>query len=369
MKTSNTVINSEIRAEQVTNQQPEAIYLGVDLHKLSISVTRIIDHGTPQPAQRFSWEAFWKFVHKQLSLARRVYAVYEAGAFGFWSARRLKEMGVTCVVCHPEKLDPQHKRVQTDGLDSRHLADKLQRYVLGNRMALVPVYIPTRAEEEERIQARHRRHLNEKLQGLCARGRGLLLSQGIFQTQNWWKEDRWEQLKVKLCQQAVAALEDDRVLIRQLEQQLGAADQQLEAQAPRQLPRGFGRLSFVLLLRELCNYRRFANRRGIGGFTGLCGAVSSSGPYHLDLSINKAGSGYLRTLLIELAWRMVRWQPQYIRLKSRLVLCRGRGSVRAARRARKIALVAQARQLAVDIWRWQTGRVTPEQLGWVMNTV
>jgi hypothetical protein len=35
-------------------------------------------------------------------------------------------------------------------------------------------------------------------------------------------------------------------------------------------------------------------------------------------------------------------------------------------RKRKQAIVAVARQLAVDLWRWQTGRVTPEQLGWKM---
>jgi transposase len=368
MKTNNRVNNSEVRAEQVTNKQFEAIYLGVDLHKQSISVTRIIDHGTPQPAQRLTWETFWRFVQKQLSLARKVGVLYEAGAFGFWVARQLKALGVECLVCHPEKLDPHHKRVQTDRLDSRHLADKLQRYLLGNQKALVSVYIPSQAEEEQRIEARHRRHLNQKLLGLCARGRGLLLSLGIFQTANWWKEPRWKLLQAQLCPQAVAALEDDRVLIGELEQRLRAADKRLEAQAPKQLPRGFGRLSFMLLLRELCNYQRFQNRRGVGGFTGLCGAVSSSGPYHVDLSINKAGSGYLRTLLVELAWRMVYWQPRYKRLKPWKVLRPGGpGAPRAHRRVRKIALAALARQLAVDLWRWQTGRVTPEQLGWEMS--
>ena len=29
-------------------------------------------------------------------------------------------------------------------------------------------------------------------------------------------------------------------------------------------------------------------------------------------------------------------------------------------------LVALARQLAVDLWRWQTGKITPDQLGWIM---
>lgn len=364
MKNNRTVDNSEVRAEQVTKKQFEAIYLGTDLHKETLEITRIIDHSTPQPAQRLSWEGFWRFVQKQLGLARQVHVLYEAGAFGFWVCRKLRAMGVQCVVCHPEKLDPYHKRVQTDRLDSGHLADKLQRYVLGNRKALVPVYVPSETEEQQRIEARHRRHLSREVQGLKARGRGLLLSQGIFQTAGWWKEAVWAGLKGRLSPQLVTALEDDRALIGEMEQRLGATEKRLAAQAPPELPVGFGRLTFVLLLRELCNYQRFQNRRGVGGFTGLCGAVSSSGPYHLDLSINKAGSGYLRTLLIELAWRMVYWQPRYKRLKAWKVL-RQVGASRQRRR-RKIALVALARQLAVDLWRWQTGRVSPEQLGWKM---
>jgi len=128
------------------------------------------------------------------------------------------------------------------------------------------------------------------------------------------------------------------------------------------LPVGFGRLTFVLLLRILCQYQRFKTRRQVAGFTGLCGGVSSSGPYHLDLSVNKAGSPRLRTLLIELAWRMIYYQPKYTGLRTWQRL----GGAQAAKRRRKIALVATARQLMVDIWRWQTGQVTPEQLGWRM---
>jgi hypothetical protein len=39
----------------------------------------------------------------------------------------------------------------------------------------------------------------------------------------------------------------------------------------------------------------------------------------------------------------------------------------AAAGARKKAIVAVARQLAVDLWRWQTGRIQPDQLGWQMT--
>jgi transposase len=341
----------------------DTICLGADLHKKSIMVTRIIDHATPQPAQRFTWTEFWRFVAKQMNLAKRVTVVYEAGAFGFWPQRKLAGLGVECYVTHPVRLDPHHKHVQTDKLDSRHLAENLQRYVLGNKKAMVPVYVPTVAEEQARLEARHRRKLHQRLQSLRASGRGLLLSQGIFDGRRWWETDRWEELQPQLCPQLVATLEDYRKQIELLKTQVHSVEKQLVAAAPKELPKGLGMLTFVLMLRELCNYRRFANRRNIGGFTGLCGAVSSSGPYHVDLSINKAGSPYLRTLLIELAWRMVYWQPGYTGLKAWNKL---NAAGLLNKRRRKVALVAVARQLAVDLWRWQTERVTAQQLGWEM---
>ena len=36
-------------------------------------------------------------------------------------------------------------------------------------------------------------------------------------------------------------------------------------------------------------------------------------------------------------------------------------------RRRKRAIVAFARQLLIDIWKWQTGRTTPQALGWKMS--
>ena len=370
MKTNNRSNTSEVRAEQVTKDGtttvlPETIYLGVDLHKASITITRIIEHSTPQPGQKFTWDKFWVFMQKQTTLSKKVYAVYEAGAFGFWAARKLKAMGIECFVVHPEKLDPQHKRVQTDKLDSRHLADNLQRYVLGNKRAMVAVYVPTEAEEQQRLESRHRESLVKALRALKRRGAGLLLGQGIFQTHGWWKKPAWEKLAGRLCPQLEAALEDDRALIQDLERRVRKAENKLEASAPRELPKGMGRLSFVLLQREICNYQRFHSRRNVGGFTGLCGAVSSSGPYHVDLSINKAGSPYLRVQLVELAWRMIYWQPTYTGLKAWKQLQNSGG---LSLRRRKIAVVAVARQLAVDLWKWQTGRMTPKELGWQMTT-
>ena len=77
-----------------------------------------------------------------------------------------------------------------------------------------------------------------------------------------------------------------------------------------------------------------------------------------------AGNGRdprLRAALVELAWRLVRFQPQYPPVKKRLaILAKG---AQATGGARKKAIVAVARQLAVDLWRWQTGQCSAEKLG------
>jgi len=359
-KSTNT---AEVRAAQVASKSYDRICLGVDLHKASITVTRIIDGSTPDAARRFSWDGFWKFVNKQRSLAKQVCVVYEAGAFGFWPCRQLQQKGVECYVIHPEKLDPRQKRVQTDRRDSAVLADKLYRYVNGNHKAMTAVYVPTEAEEQARLEGRHRNNLAKELKRLQARGRGLLLGQGITKTTGWWLERNWAELGSLLLPSLKEILADIRQSIEHFQSLLKVREKNLKATAPPQLPVGMGRLTFVLLQRELCNYERFKSRRSIGGFTGLCGGVSSSGPYHLDLSINKAGSARLRAWLVELAWRMLLYQPKYRGLKIWNRLC----GLRAGPRRRKIAIIAIARQVMVDIWRWQTGRVSPEQLGWRMS--
>lgn len=358
-KTSNT---SKVRVDQVANTPFENIYLGLDLHKKSIVVTRIIDGATPERPRRFAWDEFWKFALEQKSKAKQIHAVYEAGAFGFFLQRQLQQKAVHCLVMHPEKLDPRNRNVRNDNLDSINLALRLQRYVGGNKKAMTVVYVPTHQQEMLRLAARHRDQLHKELQSLRARGNGLLLTQGIFDNVGWEHDDRWEKLSWRLDPALVRVLEDLRESIQHVRKQLRKTEKELTAAAPAQVPRGFGRLTFELLRRLLCDYNRFKNRRQMAGFTGLCGGVSASGDYHLDLSINKAGNARVRGLLVELAWRMIFYQPEYKGLKTWKRL----GAATAAKRRRKIAIVATARQLAVDVWKWQTGRSTPEQLGWVM---
>ena len=102
----------------------------------------------------------------------------------------------------------------------------------------------------------------------------------------------------------------------------------------------------------------------MGSYPGLSGGVSSTGQQRADLAITKAGNRRLRTALIELAWRLLIYQPNYWLVKKwQPVLLNPRAHVRR----RKQAIVAFARQLVIDLWKWKTGRASAESFGWKMS--
>jgi len=118
-----------------------------------------------------------------------------------------------------------------------------------------------------------------------------------------------------------------------------------------------------VIQREVGDWERFANRRQVASYTGLCGGLSASGRTTHLLPITKHGNVRLRTALIELAWRLVLYQPQCPLIRKWWPILGRPGLTKGAR---KKAIVAVARQLAVDLWRWRTGRLQPQALGWVM---
>ena len=65
-------------------------------------------------------------------------------------------------------------------------------------------------------------------------------------------------------------------------------------------------------------------------------------------------------MLVEMVWRMIRWQPDYHALRKWEPVL---GNPKASAAARKKAVVAVARQLAVDLWRLFTGQTTADNLG------
>jgi len=153
------------------------------------------------------------------------------------------------------------------------------------------------------------------------------------------------------------------------------------AAAPKQLFVGEGELSHELIARELIDPHRFKNGRqglahyqpplvpsasSVGNYFGLCPSESSSGDQRHWGAITKHGSPRLRRLMIQLAWRVVIFQPQY-RGMQRWQSVLGLGVGKTSGAARKKAIVALARQLAVDLWRIATGRIQAEDVGLVLR--
>jgi transposase len=363
MNKQKKIIISEVRAEQAASKKHPTIKLGLDIHADTIVVVRILDHGAPQPAQKFTPAKFIPWVKTQLGLGEQIYSCYEAGPFGYGLHRDLLKLGVQNNVVQPVCLDEHHKGVNHDKSDARELALRLDRLVAGNTHAMALVRVPTPAEEQKRVESRQREQLKREVQRVAAQGRGLLLTQGHREKKGWWEPKRWEDLRVKLPAWLVQRLEVFRRVLEILTTELDTASAALEKAAPGARPKGLGALTYEVVEREVGQWDRFQNRRQVGSYTGLCGGISSTGKSTHLLPITKHGNVRLRTALIELAWRLVLWQRDCKLIKK---WWRVFGNPKATKAAKKKAIVAVARQMAVDLWRWRTGRVKPEDLGWVM---
>ncbi len=288
-----------------------------------------------------------------------MHAVYEACGFGFGLQRQLTALGIHCYVVCPQKLDERNKRVKTDGVDAKALCLKLDRFVEGNRDALALVRVPTQAEEQKRAIHRQREQLVKARKRLEAQGRSLIVNHGIEPVNKWWKRRTFAALQVPAWMKEL--LQNTQSILLVLEEKIRALTVQLQEAAISRQPRGLGLLSSVVIDREIGNWDRFKNRRRVSSYTGLCPGEYSSGNTRVQSCVTKHGNPRLRAALVETAWRLVRFQPEYRAVKKwRHLLAKGALATGAAR---KKAIVAVARQLAVDLWRIRTGRVAIETLG------
>ncbi len=353
------------------NPKVNLIKLSADVHKRDYKVCRQMGDQNIQPAQVFSPQEAFAWALKQKESAQRVVFCYEAGFSGFSLARRWQGQGVEAIVMCPQKLDERCKQVNTDRRDARAIAGRLDRYLAGNTEALVPVRIPSEQEEEERAQSRQREQLLNARKQFEAQGRSLLAFKGLECPAQWWRGDQAQWQARVQAQGWPAAVVELLTVYRRMalaaDQEVAALTGKIEAVALAHLPAGlaglptgFGALSLEALRREVCAWERFKNRGQVGSFFGLCAAESTSGSRQQQGSITKTGNPRGRYYLIELAWRVLNFQPDYWVVKkfqARLQQAKPRSV------ARKKIIVAMARLIAVDLWRLYTGQTTAKRLG------
>ena len=321
----------------------------------------------PKAPRKLDPHAHLQWVAQLVSQSEKVYSCYEAGPTGFSLHRQLTALGVENIVVVPTCLDELGKRVNHDKSDTLQLAGRLDRYVAGNKKIFTVVRVPTTEQEQRRAWPRQRKQLQGQRLSLASQGRSLVLTQGIAIDNTWWQEARLKRHLGNLASWLIEHLEIFRRIILVLDEEIDRMDKMILAQRkvgaePR--PKFAGQASMEAIEAEVCDWDRFGSWRKAGSYCGLTGGVSASGQSHCDLSITKRGNRRLRTALVEMAWRLVLHQPDYWLTKKWAHILSPKA--KAHRRNRKKAIVAYARALFVDLWKWKTGRITAERLGWQM---
>jgi transposase len=332
------------------------VKLGMDVHAAQITVCRQMDGRLPQPAQQLGWAELIELVKELREEGHTVFSCYEAGPFGYGLHRQLTALGVTNYVVAPQRWDERHRQVKTDQRDARELCNRLDRYSRGNTDAFSVVRVPTLEQERRRALTRQRGAVLKERNRCVVRGFGLMLAQGIHATEGWWQPPVWREFSSELPvwlrdhvrwwqSQAVSHSAVLNLLTEEVE----------ELAAGQLIPKGVGAFTSAVLGSEILDWNRFHNRREVGSYTGLCPSEFSTGKSRKQGSVTKCGNRRVRHQLVEAVWRLQQWQPAYPPL----------AKIRAASgtRARKRAVVAAARRLAVDLWRINTGQCAPEKLG------
>ena len=119
--------------------------------------------------------------------------------------------------------------------------------------------------------------------------------------------------------------------------------------------RGIGIDSAWLYVMEFFAWRKFQNRRQVGGLAGLTDAHYRSGDLKHEQGISKAGNRWVRALAIQTAWAWLRFQPTSA-LARWYETKFGAGNSRV----RKIGIVALARKLLIAFWRYLDAGIIPE---------
>jgi transposase len=270
-----------------------------------------------------------------------LYAAYEAGFSAFVLHRALTTAGITNIVVNPASVAvAAHEKVKTDRRDAKKLAiDWADGRLRG-------LYVPTEEEELARLLPRTRaqivehratiaRQIKAKLHqfGLIAPSSRRLISNRYLREIAAWSLPPDLRVSLTLLAEQWRFATRQLIEIRRLLREQAAAQAELE-KVYRRVP-GIGAVVARTLATELGDMTRFANERALCSSTGLTPSAYSSGPSVRRGHISRQGSGRVRHLLIETAWRALPRDKVLQEMFDRI----------AATRGKKRAIVAIARRL------------------------
>jgi transposase len=305
----------------------------------------------------------------------RILSCYEAGRDGFWLHRHLLSCGIENVVVDSSSIEVNRRkrRTKTDRVDARKLLQMLMRYHGGERKLWSVVNVPS-------VEAEDGRNLNRELEVLKKertmhrnRIRGLLIQQGLEvrnpsgkkflqeleALRSWDDQELSEDLKARIMREyeRLRMVEEQiKILKKERESRVQSANKSSYRQvAQLRTLYGIGVTSSWDFVMEMFAWRQFRNRREVWAFPGLTPTPYDSGGSQREQGISKAGRGRIRALSIQIAWSWLRFQPQ-----SKLSRWYWRRFGHGGKRMRRIGIVAVARRLLIDLWRYLEYGLIPE---------
>ena len=296
---------------------------------------------------------------------------YEAGREAFWVHRALTKNGVGNVIVDSSSIDVQRrKRAKTDRLDAESLVRKLVRYHNGEGAVWSVIRVPSGEAEDARQLHREMGVLQREVQQHRMRIQSLLFTYGIVVTVGPKRMRDVDELR---CWDGERLPPDMRERIGREYGRLEAAQQDLRTVRKEQHARlkktstpatekirllqqlcGIAMRSSWVFVMELFGWRQFSNRREMAGALGLTPVPYQSGASAHDQGISRAGNRRVRTMAVEIAWSWLRYQPD-----SDLSQWYQRRFGSGGNRMRRIGIVAMARRLMIDLWRYLERGIIP----------
>jgi transposase len=311
-------------------------------------------------------------VARELGRPVEVMSCYEAGYDGFWLHRVLAAHGIHNHILDPASLQVNRRarRPKTDRIDADRMVRALIRHLRGEPEACSVVRVPTPEQEDAKRLHRERDRLVAERVAHVNRIKGLCAAQGIYDYAPL-RKDRLQlldklltgdgrKLPTRLKAEIVREIKRLEIVLEMIATVEAERDgilknkrsNHLHADKIKRLAtlKAIGAEFATKLVGEVF-YREFANRRQLGSYVGLASSPFCSGPIERDQGISKAGNPKARTMMMELAWTWLRYQPDSALsrwFRERVGNLKGR--------PRRIAIVAMARKLLVALWRYlQTG--------------
>lgn len=286
----------------------------------------------------------------------RCRVVIEAGTHSAWVSRQVKELGHEVVVANPSKTygREQRRKKRNDRSDAEYLgrqgrSDVTLLFPLEHRSAKAQEHLELVRGRDQMVRARTR--LINHVRGVAKSSGGRI---GRCSTESFAGRARHE-----LPPELRGVMEPVLGMIAELTKRISGMDEQVEREGDaypavarlRQVP-GIGALTalaFVLLVEDPARFKR---SRDVGPYFGLVPQLDESSDSSPQLGITKTGDELGRRLLVSAAQYILGpFGPESdLRRFGQAISARG------GKNAKKRAVVAVARKLAVLLHRlWVSG--------------